>query len=204
MNHPTTLDQIRSTEEEIGRLIGRLGELRRSLPPVEIPDYPLQTLEGPVTLSQLFAGRDKLFVIHNMGQGCRYCTLWADGIDAFLPHLEDQFAVVLVSKDDPETQRRLANQRGWRFRMASHGGQGYILEQSLLPGESNLPGMVCYTKKEGKILRLNSCIFGPGDLYCSFWHILALAGLGLDEWTPQYSYWKRPAAMDDGGDNLRD
>ncbi len=57
-----------------------------------------------------------------MGQGCRYCTVWADGFIGFLPHLENAMSVVLLSKDPPELQRRFANERGWRFRLASHDG----------------------------------------------------------------------------------
>ena len=65
-----------------------------SAPAVEVPAYRFQTLSGEVSLLDLFAGRDVLFAIHNMGQACRYCTLWADGLNGFLPHLEDRFAVV--------------------------------------------------------------------------------------------------------------
>jgi predicted dithiol-disulfide oxidoreductase (DUF899 family) len=140
-----------------------------------------------------------------MGQGCRYCTLWADGLNGFLPHLEDKYSVVLLSKDAPEVQQRFAHSRGWRFRMASHGGGAYISEQSVTPGESNDPGMVIYRRDGGKITRRASTVFGPGDLYCSLWHMLSLAGISEDDWAPQYSYWKRPEAgkMDDGGKNLQ-
>src|SRR5262245_14951332 len=190
------LDQLQS---EISQKIARLNELRKGATPMPVPDYTFKTLEGDVSLLDLFAGKARLFAIHNMGQGCRYCTLWADGINAFLPHLESEFAVVLLSKDSPEMQRALANARGWRFRMASHGGGSYIREQSVVPGQDNMPGIVCYQRQDGEILKRNSAIFGPGDLFCSIWHILSLAGFGEDDWTPQYSYWKRPQKMDDGG-----
>jgi hypothetical protein len=83
--------------------------------------------------------------------------------------------------------------------MASHGGGDYIREQSVTPGQNNMPGMVCYVRQRDQILKMNSTGFGPGDLYCSMWHILSLAGVGEESWTPQYSYWKRPQKMDDGG-----
>jgi predicted dithiol-disulfide oxidoreductase (DUF899 family) len=139
-----------------------------------------------------------------MGQACRYCTLWADGLNGFLPHLEDRFSVVLLSKDSPELQQRFAHSRGWRFRMASHGDGAYNLEQSVMPGTANYPGIVCYQREGGKILRKNSTVWGPGDQFCSIWPILSLAGIGEDNWTPQYSYWQRPDAeqMEDGGQNL--
>lgn len=189
-------------EQEIFELTTRLRALRKELPDEEVRNYSFATLEGEVTLLDLFAGKDQLLAIHNMGQGCRYCTLWADGISPFLPHLESMLSVVLVSKDDPETQRRFANSRNWRFRMASHGGGDYIKEQSVTEGEGNTPGVVSYHLRDGKIFRQSASAFGPGDLYCSIWHLLGVAGVESDDWMPQYSYWKRPKQMDDGGRNL--
>jgi predicted dithiol-disulfide oxidoreductase (DUF899 family) len=195
-------EQIAELEVEIYKLGCQLRQLRQAEPGVEVENYSFETLEGSTSLLELFAGRDKLLAIHNMGQGCRYCTLWADGINAFLPHLESTIAVVLLSKDDPGTQRRQANARGWRFRSASHGGGDYIREQSTQAGQDNTPGAVCYELKGQKIFRINSCAFGPGDLYCSHWHLLGLAGLDTADWTPQYNYWRRPQQLDDGGENL--
>ncbi len=197
------MDEIQKTEQEILDLVMKLERLRKETPPVEVRNYMLRGLEGEVTLLDLFAGRDRMFAIHNMGQGCRYCTLWGDGINALLPHLEDQFSVVLLSKDPPESQRRFANARGWRFRLASHGGGEYIREQSVIPGENNTPGLVCYQREGDRIVRRNASVFGPGDLFCAQWHILSLAGVGLEEWTPQYAYWRRPEKLEDGGQNVR-
>lgn len=180
----------------------KLAALRKTELSVEVPDYVFATLDGDTTLSRLFSGRDQLLAIHNMGQGCRYCTLWADGVNGILPHLEAAMSVVLLSKDPPETQRRLAQDRGWRMRMASHGGGSYMTEQSV--GEGNYPGAVIYRKDGDRIVRRGKAPFGPGDLYNPLWHFLALAGVSQDEFTPQFHYWSRPARMDDGGADVRD
>lgn len=197
-------EQVRELEMQIYELGQQLHRLRRESAAEPVPDYTFQTLEGQTRLSELFAGRDKLLVIHNMGQGCRYCTVWADGINPFLPHLETAMSVVLVSRDEPALQRRFANERGWRFRTASHGGGDYIREQSTEPDQSNAPGVVCYQRRGDSIYRLGGSSFGPGDQYCSLWPLLSLAGLGTEDWTPQFTYWQRPAQMDDGGANLND
>lgn len=198
------MNALQQLEMEIQEKVARLNELRKQAAPTPVKNYRFQTLDGGVSLLDLFAGRDRLFAIHNMGQGCRYCTLWADGLNAFLPHLESAFAVVLLSKDPPEVQRTFANQRGWRFRMASHAGGEYITEQSVCEGHGNMPGMVAYTRRGDQILKLNATPFGPGDLYCPIWHVLSLAGLSEKDWTPQYAYWKRPQKLDDGGSNVID
>jgi len=200
----STEAEIRALEEQIFELNTRLQALRKDNAGSAVPDYTFATLDGETTLADLFAGRDKLLVIHNMGQGCRYCTLWADGFNGFLPHLESALSVVLVSKDPPAVQRAFANSRGWRFRLASHGGGAYIREQTAQEGVDNMPGAVVYERRGDDIVRTNSCVFGPGDQFCSLWSLLGLAGLGEAEWTPQFRYWTRPERLDDGGANVVD
>ena len=199
-----TQSEIQSLEQQIFELNTKLTALRKDSPGVEVADYPFTTDAGATTLTELFGDNDKLLMIHNMGQGCRYCTLWADGFNGFLPHLESALSVVLVSKDSPAEQRRFATSRGWRFRLASHGGGDYIKEQSVIEGQENMPGATLYERRDGKIFRKNAAIFGPGDNFCSAWDLLGLAGLDASSWTPQFTYWRRPSELDDGGDNVID
>ncbi len=194
--------EIAALEQQIFELTQRLAALRRDSPGEPVPAYRFETDQGSTTLAELFGDRDTLLVIHNMGQGCRYCTLWADELNGMLGHLEAAMAVVLVSKDAPELQRRFAMSRGWRFRLASHGGGAYIQEQTVQAGAGNMPGAVVYVRDGATIRRKNSAVFGPGDLYCSAWNFLALAGLSDENWTPQFNYWQRPAELDDGGQDV--
>lgn len=196
--------EITELEGQIFELTKRLAELRAKSPGIEVKNYSFNTLNGQTTLLDLFGDQDKLLVIHNMGQGCRYCTLWGDGLNGFVPHIESAMALVLVSKDDPELQRRFANSRGWRFHLASHGGGEYIKDQTVMEGADNMPGAVVYERRGEQIFRKNSCVFGPNDLYCSIWPLLGMAGISETDWTPQFKYWSRPQKMDDGGENLVD
>lgn len=196
--------EIAALEAQIFELTGKLNALRQAELGDTVPNYTFATQGGETSLLSLFGDHDTLLVIHNMGQGCRYCTLWADGFNGFLPHLESAMSVVLVSKDAPDLQRQFANSRGWRFRLASHGGGAYVQEQTVQDGAANMPGAVVYTRDGDTIRRKNAVVFGPGDLFCSAWNLLALAGLNTETWTPQYTYWQRPAQLDDGGANLPD
>ncbi len=196
------MTRLQEAEKELFELTEKVAKLRRDTIATPVKNYVFQTEQGEVTLLELFGSRDILFLIHNMGQGCRYCTLWADGLNGFIPHLESQFAFTLVSKDNPLIQRQFANSRNWRFKLVSHGGGDYIKEQSVALDSGNAPGIVCYTRKGDEIFRKNSSQFGPGDEFCSQWNILSLAGLTSKEWVPQFNYWKRPEKMDDGGQNL--
>ena len=197
-------DEILALEKQLHELTTRLNELRKTSAGVTVPNYTFATLDGEVTLLGLFGDHDRLLLIHNRGQGCRYCTLWANGLNGFIPHLESAMSVVLVSKDAPDLQRNFANSRNWRFRLASHGGGDYIQQQSVSVGESNTPGVVVYERDGDLIKRKNAAEFGPGDVFCSIWNLLAMAGFGISDWTPQYRYWQRPESMDDGGANVLD
>ncbi len=197
-------DEIVKLEKQLYELTTKLNALRGDNVGDEVPDYTFSTLDGDVTLLDLFGDKNQLLVIHNMGQGCRYCTLWADGFNGFLPHLESVMSVVLVSKDPPAVQRNFANSRNWRFRLASHGGGRYLEEQGVSNTEHNAPGAVVYERDGARITRKNAAEFGPGDLYCSIWNLLGMAGFNASNWTPQYQYWRRPRKMDDGGADLID
>lgn len=197
-------DKIQALEEQIFKLGCELRTLRQAEQGTEVPNYHFQTQEGEVSLLDLFADKDKLLAIHNMGQGCRYCTLWADGINGVLAHLEDSMAVALVSKDPPDVQRRMALDRGWRFRLASHGGGAYMTEQCAIGEHNNMPGATIYTRDGETIQRRGQTAFGPGDLYSPLWHFLSLGGVGAGDWTAQFHYWSRPEELDDGADNVRD
>lgn len=195
-------EEIAQLEQQLAELTTKLHKLHSELPGEEVKNYTFETAEGAVTLRDLFGDKDKLLVIHNMGQACRYCTLWGDGINPFVPHLESALAVAMVSKDSPSAQRTFANSRNWRMRMVSHGGGEYMHEQVSVDGANNMPGAVVYERHGNMILRKASTFFGPGDLYCSQWQFLGLAGISVEDWTPQYSYWQRPTVMEDGGDNV--
>lgn len=198
------MTEAQKLELEIMQKAQTLAALRQQEDDIEVSNYSFRTLDGETSLLDLFANEERLLIIHSMGQACRYCTLWADGINGVLQHLEDAMQVVFVSKDTPEIQRRMALDRGWKFRMASHNGGAYMTEQCSMGEHNNLPGATVYERKDKKIVRRGQTMFGPGDLYSPVWHFLALAGLDTSAWTPQFRYWSRPENLDDGGENIRD
>ncbi len=198
--------EIQALEKQIGELTTKLKELQiaNEADSEPVPNYTFETEFGNLTLNDLFGNKDTLFVIHNMGDGCRYCTIWADGINGFLPHLETAMSVVLVSKNDPDTQRRFASSRGWRFNIASHRNCDYAKDHTTLGEYGNVPGGAVYVRKGDQIFKKNACLFGPGDVYCAMWHLFALAGIKEDKWIPQFRYWSRPEKMEDGGQGVID
>jgi len=55
--------------------------------------------------------------------------------------------------------------------------------------DGTLPGVSTFRKlSDGQIKNIANDYFGPGDDYCSQWHILELLQEGVNGWVPQYSY----------------
>ena len=76
-------NKIRDLENRIFELMQELQKLQKENIKQEVKDYDFSTLNGKSNLLDFFEDKDNLLVIHNMGQGCRYCTLWCDGINSF-------------------------------------------------------------------------------------------------------------------------
>ncbi|MDE0304795.1 MAG: hypothetical protein OXI87_07925 [Albidovulum sp.] len=104
----------------------------------------------------LLGAYERLLSIHNMCQGCRYCNLWADGLNGILQHLECAMSVALLSKDTPRIRRDLATTRNRRFRLAPHGGGDCIREQTAMAEVNIMPGVVVYERKGEKVYRKTS------------------------------------------------
>jgi predicted dithiol-disulfide oxidoreductase (DUF899 family) len=124
-------EQLRQAEVDLMRRREHVAALRRQLPsgtPVE--DY--EFLEGPtnlsdgdepvttVRLSELFSAPDRSLVVQHVMYGkrqtspCPMCTMWVDGLDAVVPHIEQQTDYVVASAADPAPLRAHARARGWR------------------------------------------------------------------------------------------
>ena len=186
-------ERIAALETELLEKQQTLAELRRELPPEPVKDYVLQTTAGPTKLSELFGDKPDLILIHNMGKGCSYCTLWADGFNGEVEHLQDRAAFVVCSPDAPEVQSEFAAGRGWRFPMVSSSDttftadMGYIREWQGKSGP--WPGVSTFRKNDdGSIARIAHCSLGPGDAFCGVWHLFNLLEGGPGDWQPKYSY----------------
>lgn len=189
--HSPVSAEVRRLEEEIARLKARLADLRRKAARAPIADYPLRRADGSsVLLSALFQGKPDLLVIHNMGRSCPYCTLWADGFNGVTHHLESRAAVALISPDEPEMLERFAAERGWRFPVVSAYGSTFTRDLGFEPEPGTCwPGASgLHRRPDGTIVRVASTTFGPGDDFCSVWHLFELLADGANGWAPKYAY----------------
>lgn len=182
--------QIGELQQEWLKLGERITELRRQRPAEPVRDYTLRRSDGSdVKLSELFGDKSDLLVIHNMGRSCPYCTLWADGFNGVAKHLQNRAGFAVISPDDPETQARFAADRGWTFPLCSAQGTTFIEDMGYLKEEGYWPGVSAFRKNEdGSIVRVARDYLGPGDAYCSVWHLFDLLPDGPNGWEPKYSY----------------
>jgi len=190
--NPTASDlrrDVERLEEDILEKSKRLAKMKRSLPRETVKDYVLAGWGGPVSLSSLFGAKSDLIVIHNMGKGCRFCTLWADGFNGVRHHLADRAGFVVCSPDSVETQKAFAASRGWAFPMVSGHGSTFIEDMGFRGEKSWMPGLSTFRRlPDGGIERVAHAFFGPHDPFCGVWHMIALLADGEMEWQPKYEY----------------
>ncbi len=175
MTYADTRAALREKRAQIEALHQEMRSLQDAVTPQPVEDYAFETQVGDTTLARLFGDKNDLFVVHNMGVRCSSCTMWADGFNGVYPHLANRAAFVLVSQDPLDVQRRFAADRGWRFPMARarhdrfHADMGYWSDKDKV-----WPGVSVFHKDGERILRVSDAEFGPGDDFCTVYHLLDL------------------------------
>lgn len=187
---PQAQEEIRHLFAQRDDINKRLNDLMKSAALGEIEDYRLYGPNGEtVALSDLFGDKTDLIVIQNMGRSCRYCTMWADGFMGVKHHLENRTAFALVSPDPPPEQQAFAKSRSWTFRMLSSRGTAFKRDLGFEAETGDqMPGVSVFRREDAKLFNVANDFFGPGDNYCSVWHLYDLLHAGADGWEPQYEY----------------
>ncbi|MGZ6331522.1 MAG: DUF899 family protein [Bdellovibrionota bacterium] len=182
--------KIEKAEQEIGKKKKALAKLRLKAEKKPVPDYELLGPGGkPVRLSKLFGNKSELIVVHNMGKGCPYCALWADGFNGMLKHLEDRAGFVVESPDLPAVQKTVAKKRGWKFTFVSSAKSPFRSDMGFMKYGDPWPGVSTFQKdKNGRIYQVNKSFFGPGDNYCATWDLFDLLPKGVNGWEAKFNY----------------
>ncbi|HYF35083.1 MAG TPA: thioredoxin family protein [Prosthecobacter sp.] len=195
-------------EKESLRLLDQLAEERRNLPWVKIDkDYTFDSPSGPVTLADLFAGRDQLVIYHFMfgpdwQEGCPSCSFISDHFSGMLPHLAARDVSFTAVSRAPLAKLQAFKQRlGWHFSWVSSGGTGFntdfhvsFTQEELAGGQvdynyklqevnsTELPGLsVFYKDPAGNIYHTYST-YGRGlDMIMGTYRVLDLVPKGRDE-----------------------
>lgn len=158
-----------------------------------ISDYVFKDFDGnAISLPSLFQDKNTLVVVHNMGSGCSYCTLWADGFNGIVDHLNDAFSFVVATPDSFEKMSDFANSKEWKFNMVSSKDSTFFEDMGFATKQEEktyyMPGYSVFSKNEdGTVSRVAMDYFGPGDSYSSIWHILNIIP-NQGNWSPKKVY----------------
>jgi len=118
----TALAELRSRAKAATREIDALAAARRRLPMVELPEYTLDGVDGPVRLVDVFEGSRQLIVYHHMwfpGEKwqCSGCTGFTSQFTRleFLDGYDARFVIVTQGPIDEALayKERVGNQMTW-------------------------------------------------------------------------------------------
>lgn len=183
----------------------KVARLRRELPlDTVIADYEFEEARSGemVTLSSLVSDRS-LVVYHFMfgkaqTQPCPMCTMWIDGFDAVVDHVQRSADFVVVAAADPEAIAAHADARGWsRIRLFSARRCSFKYDLgSEGPEGEQLPTVSVIVRREGELIHLYSgqpqlsdSMQERGlDLLSPVWHLLDLTAEGRGDWYPSLVY----------------
>lgn len=190
--HPNNQLAIQRLTNEIAAKKAELAQLIAKGENLEVKDYCFAGAENKnVLLSEMFGDSEELIVVFYMGYHCKYCTLWADGYNGLFEHLDNRASFAVVSDETTLFQQELRKERGWKFPMYSRAENTFAQDLGFTKkeeGDSPLPGIATFYKKEGKIYLHHRTYFGPGDNFCIHWDILNILPKGLNDWIPEYYY----------------
>jgi predicted dithiol-disulfide oxidoreductase (DUF899 family) len=189
MAYADSAKKIAKLRADIAKTRKEMEAARATVEPQPFADYTFERAGGgKVKLSELFAGKANLIVIHNMGAGCSYCTLWADGFNGVYDHLANKASFIVASPDQPATQKKFAEGRGWRFPMVSYRGTSFAKDCGYEEDGSPRPGISVFTRNNGTIARVADEPLHPGDDYCIVWPLFDLLPGGPKGWSPKFNY----------------
>ena len=189
MKYQDAAKKLESLGKKLTALNEEMAKVRRTAEPQEMKDYVFTRSTGDAaSLKDLFGKKNDLMVIHNMGRGCAYCTLWADGFNGVYDHLASRAAFVVATPDKPEAQAKFAASRHWRFPMITYRGTTFAEDMGYGDAGDFMPGVSVFQKKNGKVVRVSDTSFGPGDAYCGVWHLFDLIPQRADGWQPKFNY----------------
>lgn len=180
---------VQDLQIEIYNLNQQLDAARKVSTPEAVQDYVFQTLTGTTTLADQFGDHELLFLIHNMGTSCNYCTMWADVLASCAKYLQTRGNVVLVSPNSPDVQDKVKTSRNWPYTMLSDTERNFTTDMGYYASEGEykgfLPGISVFKKlPSGDIVRTGHSQLGPMDDFNPVWHIFSMAAGACADWEP--------------------
>lgn len=167
-------EEIFQLEQEIFKKREQIQGLRKKQKRKTVQNYSFLTIDGEVKLSELFGSHDFLFLVHNMGSHCPYCTMWADGFNSTYEKIAERAALVISSPDDPIVQGKFSEEKGWFTPMVS------VIDSSFKKDFEKVityGGISLFLKDEEGIHLYTQSLFEPGDSFGILYNVFDLLPL---------------------------
>lgn len=148
-------------EKEVTHHDDDVSARRRRLPMVEVEDYTFTGPDGPVRLTELFAGQHLLLVQNVMygpewDEGCPSCTFAVDNLPANMGRLTDEgVAFAMISEAPVEKLEAWREKNGWPHTWVSSGSTTYHDDWGWTQTDDEgkrgpLPGYSYYLLRDGR------------------------------------------------------
>ncbi|WP_331371545.1 DUF899 family protein [Sinorhizobium chiapasense] len=145
-------------EIELRRHIERVAELRRQLPQggEVTKDYRFEGENGPVTLADLFGGKDTLVIYSYMfgpqrEKPCPMCTSLMGAWERKVLDIERRVALALVARSPIERLVAAKKERGWTQLRVYSDGDGAFTRDYVSAEDADVPGYTVFTRRDGTI-----------------------------------------------------
>jgi predicted dithiol-disulfide oxidoreductase (DUF899 family) len=205
-------------EKKFTKARDQINRERRALPWVKVEKmYVFDSLEGKVTLAELFGSKSQLLVYHFMfgpgwKDGCPHCSFWADHYDSVNFHIgQRDTAFVVVSRAPLSEIEPFKKRMGWRFRWVSSNENEFNFDfhvsftpQELKSGKPSYnyrtvkmdiderEGVSAFYKdKDGQVYHTYSAYERGIDLMNTTYNFLDLTAKGRDEKPGHAQDWVR-------------
>jgi len=196
-------------EIELRRHLERVAAQRRALPPggEAIGDYHFQGEDGPVSLADLFGGKQTLAIYSYMfgpqrERPCPMCTNLLGALGGNSADIRQRMALAVVARSPIKRLIAWKRERGWRnLRLYTDLTDTYSLDYGgVLPDGSEIPSFNVFTRRDGTIRHFWSSEMtgdsadpgqdprGAPDL-APLWNVLDMTPEGRSaDWYPKLSY----------------
>ena len=147
-------------EIELRRQIERVAEQRRALPPggEVVKDYRFVGEQGPVSLAELFGGKESLAVYTYMfgpqrERPCPMCTSLLGAWNGEARDIEQRIGLAVLARSPIERLVAFKKERGWRDLQLYSDPNGEFCGDyhSIGPDGSDLAGLNVFNRRDGKI-----------------------------------------------------
>ena len=145
-------------EIELRRQLEEVSALRRALPPggEVTKEYRFMGENGPVDLTDLFAGKDTLIIYSYMfGPGrqnpCPSCTSFMATWEEKLPDVEQRVAFAMVARSPIERLIAAKQARGWTRLKVFSDTSGDFTRDYVSAEDDDIPGYTVFTRRDGRV-----------------------------------------------------